>query len=489
MRSLRSRLWLLWVLALAASLVVSYLLYELYETSITAQEQRAEAVVARACESIRAQYGFYVAGWNGGGSSPTAADFRRDVTDAVLLALRGHADVEGGVWSATVGSIAYAFPTYAGTSRKTDLPDAERTNIQSVNLQAERADRPVSKTWGAEQRGLILTACPLGGPYPRLTGWAMTRVQGAPGYDRLRIGLAVAAALVLVMAGWLTWTTRVWDRHVHTIETTLAARVDGSLPALAPTGERELDRLVSALNDAGARLAQSQSHAEEMARRVADAERLATLGRVVAGVAHEIRNPLAAMRLKVENALAGDDRRRRNALEASLPQIARLDRLVDELLTITHPRTPRLEVLELQRWLAEQAEDSREQARGRGINLETCGEAVTAAIDPEMLGRALDNLLLNAIQHTPAGGRIAVSLRAAAETIEIAVANSGAGIAPGLRERLFEPFVTGRADGTGLGLAIARELVQAHGGTVRLTNPGSVAEETVFTLELPWRRS
>lgn len=489
MRSLRSRLWLLWILAVGASAVVSVLLYQLYDASITAQEQRAEAVVARACDAIRARYGFYVAGWNGTGSSPTAPDFRRDLGNVVVVALRDQSGVEGGVWSAAEGPLAYAYPTYQGTSRKTDLPAAERGNIEAINAQAERSDRAVLKSSGSGTQFLILAACPLAGPYARLTGWAMTRVQGSPGYDRLRIGVAVVGTLVLAMAAWMTWLTRVWGRHVRTIETTLAEHGRGTLPTLAPTGERELDRVIGALNDAGMRLAQSQKQAEELAVRAAAAERLAALGRVTAGVAHEIRNPLAAMRLKAENALASDEPRCRKALEASLGQIARLDRLVAELLTMTQRRELRGRMAPLDRWLADRVDQHRETADRAGVILEARAESIEASVDPEMLGRALDNLLLNALQHTPAGGQVTVRARAHDAMLEISVANSGRGIADDIRDTLFEPFVTGRPEGTGLGLAIARELAQAHGGDVRLASAGSPTQDTVFILEVPWRRS
>ena len=119
------------------------------------------------------------------------------------------------------------------------------------------------------------------------------------------------------------------------------------LPRLAPTGERELDRIVAALNTAGARLAEARQRSEALAARVALSERLAALGRVAAGVAHEIRNPIAAMRLRAENALAGDDARRRAALEAILAQIARLDRLIGELLAMTQRRAPAPETVDL----------------------------------------------------------------------------------------------------------------------------------------------
>ena len=104
------------------------------------------------------------------------------------------------------------------------------------------------------------------------------------------------------------------------------------LPRLEPTGERELDRLVHALNATGARLADER-------RRASASERLAAIGRVAAGLAHEIRNPIAAMRLKTENALAVNDQERRvSAMHFILQQIERLDGLLRDLLAMTQRR-------------------------------------------------------------------------------------------------------------------------------------------------------
>ncbi len=225
-----------------------------------------------------------------------------------------------------------------------------------------------------------------------------------------------------------------------------------------------------------------------MAVRVAAAERLAALGRVAAGVAHEIRNPLAAMRLRAENALAaGDEQRARRALTDILGQVARLNALVTELLTITQKREVRPEPVDLAEFLAACLDQHREEAAAREVALTAASRVDRACLDPEIVGRILDNLLLNAIRHTPEGGRVEVGAERTGGGLQITVADTGPGIAPELRASLFEPFVTGRADGTGLGLAIARELADAHGGRLWLLHAGGEApgDGAVFALYLP----
>jgi signal transduction histidine kinase len=131
-----------------------------------------------------------------------------------------------------------------------------------------------------------------------------------------------------VAAALLSGLVVFWSDQIGRIEKALQAYHAGSLPKLPETGERELDRIVIALNDAGRRLEQARQESEGLARKVASGERLASIGRISAGLAHEIRNPIAAMRLKAENALLGDARRKENALTAIIGQIDRLDTLL-----------------------------------------------------------------------------------------------------------------------------------------------------------------
>ena len=109
---------------------------------------------------------------------------------------------------------------------------------------------------------------------------------------------------VLVSGVWLAWLLRRWYHHVNRLEGALARHSFDDLPRLQETGELELDRIVGALNQFSDRLRSSQQESQRLGRELAQAERLAALGRMAAGMAHEIRNPLGAMRLKAENALA-----------------------------------------------------------------------------------------------------------------------------------------------------------------------------------------
>jgi signal transduction histidine kinase len=197
------------------------------------------------------------------------------------------------------------------------------------------------------------------------------------------------------------------------------------------------------------------------------------------------------MQLKAENALAGDDERRRLALSGMLGQIARLNTLVTELLAFAQPRQPVPREVRVTEFLAERAREHADAVDAAGATLVTQSEVATAWFDPELVTRILDNLIGNAIQHASPGTRITVGASRTAESLRLTVADTGSGIEPQLRATLFEPFVTGRPEGTGLGLAIAREIAEAHGGRLVLSHPGGTASGVgaIFLLELPWRSS
>jgi signal transduction histidine kinase len=487
MHSLRSRLIALWVISLVACVAVSLLLVQLYRQSTAAQVGRAEAVVAHACDLIRDRYQFYTAGWQGPVPALDDDILHRDLTAAVALALARQDGVEGGIWQSEAGSLAYAYPTYEGSGPKTDLPAAERDTIRAINDQSASEQQRADQRVALRSQTLLLHACPLNGPIPRLTAWTMTRVQAATGSTPLGLGLAILLALMLGMSALLTRLTLVWSRRVKGIESVLAKEGGGSLPTLERTGERELDRIIDALNEAATRLVAARQQSEALAAQVASSERLAALGRVAAGIAHEIRNPIAAMRLRAENALAGDDARRQKALADMLEQIDRLNTLVSELLAMTQRRKPHAVRVEVRSFLTNRIEGHRAQSNAREVTITVESDVPTAMIDEEMVGRIVDNLLSNAIRHTPSHGRVSVSARGMNGGLRLTVADSGAGVASELRDSLFEPFVTGRADGTGLGLAIARELADAHGGDLTLLDPegAALSRGAVFVLDLP----
>src|SRR5262249_57363778 len=148
------------------------------------------------------------------------------LVEAAQAALARAPGVEGGIWQADAGSLAYAFPTYEGTGPRSDLAEAERTSIRQVNGDVARSERPLTMRQTTRSQVLLLHACPIAGPLPNVTAWTMTRVftgQG-PAYNQLLIGLTVLAVTVLGSAIWLGGILFSWAPKLARLEGAPAAR-------------------------------------------------------------------------------------------------------------------------------------------------------------------------------------------------------------------------------------------------------------------------
>jgi len=207
-------------------------------------------------------------------------------------------------------------------------------------------------------------------------------------------------------------------------------------------------------------------------RELAERERLASLGRMAATVAHEIKNPLSAIKSIAQ--VMREDENLRNEYERDLGLIVgetdRLSQSVTQLLSFARKESPAAQPLSVDELLRSVVDLFRANAREQGIALdcqvrveaELAGKSVSALRD------ALSNLLLNALQATPQGGRVELIAAAADSELLISVQDSGSGVPADLRERIWEPFFTTRQRGTGLGLAIVRKRVQEVGGSASL---------------------
>ena len=219
-------------------------------------------------------------------------------------------------------------------------------------------------------------------------------------------------------------------------------------------------------------------------------DRLVALGKMAAGIAHEIRNPLSS--IKGFATLLGDkfdpDSREQEAASLMVQEVDRLNRSITELLNYARP-TP------LRRQMTDMAEILRNSLRLVAADAETLGvrldiEAVDPAVaqiyvDPDRLNQVLLNLYLNALQAMGQGGTLTVRLQPGQSPglAEIVVRDTGCGIAEELLERVFDPYFTTKPDGTGLGLAMAYKIVDEHGGSMHFAS--RVGEGTTVTVSLP----
>lgn len=223
-------------------------------------------------------------------------------------------------------------------------------------------------------------------------------------------------------------------------------------------------------------------------QRLAQQKRLAALGRLAAGLAHEINTPVAGIasyaQLLRDLTPAGDPRS--PLLEKLEEQAFRVARIVSNLLTLARPSGIERQTVDLSAVVREVVAQIRSEAEGHGVRV-VCqpGEGITVVGNRVQLELVMHNLLRNALQATPAGGEVLVRVERDQDNVSFEVADTGPGIPPALGNRIFEPFVTtkeGRG-GTGLGLAISQDIVHAHGGSLEASHRWP--KGTVVRVQLP----
>jgi signal transduction histidine kinase len=205
-------------------------------------------------------------------------------------------------------------------------------------------------------------------------------------------------------------------------------------------------------------------------------------------VAHEVRNPLMAIKMLVEAALRAANPRpfTPENLAVVHGEVARLERTVQGFLDFARPPALVRQVIDLRRVVGESVALVGTRARQQRVGLEVSQpeQPVVGAVDRGQLCTVLVNLLLNALDAMPSGGRLNVRLERAGEgEVCLSVADTGSGIAAEVEGQLFTPFISTKPTGTGLGLCISRRIVEEHGGHLAGANrPGGGA---CFTVVLP----
>jgi PAS domain S-box-containing protein len=229
---------------------------------------------------------------------------------------------------------------------------------------------------------------------------------------------------------------------------------------------------------------------ERIGNQLQVSERLAALGRVTAGVAHEVKNPLNSMRLWLE-VLKGNmpvDPEHQQAVKMLDSEIDRLDRAVKTFLSFTKPVELRLEETDLRVLLDEVLDAARPSIKKTGLDLtfDYPAEFPPVLVDRQLIHQAVLNLVLNACDFTPSGGHLGIDLRRNGEFAVVSVTDSGSGIAAGDQQKIFQLFFTTRPGGTGIGLANTFRFVQLHNGRIEFDS--QAGRGTTFRVELPLAR-
>jgi signal transduction histidine kinase len=301
--------------------------------------------------------------------------------------------------------------------------------------------------------------------------------------------MAVVAGLLYAAAAWLLPP---WVGWIPVI--ILAGLVGLPAFALGHVAERER-RARAEVERLNAELLGTLTRLQAAQEELVVAERMATVGRLSLKVAHEVRNPIAAIELNAE--LLGDivsDRAEADMAEASTlvgairDQVNALDALTEEYLAFARFPRPHFDEDALNEMVAGLVEFVRPLATRQGIrvDVETDPAVPPMTIDRTLLRQAVLNLIKNGLEAMPQGGHLSVTTRHTGDAVEIAVRDTGPGIQPEVGKRLFEQFFTTKPQGTGLGLYICRQIVDEHGGELRWESRSG--HGTTFTVHLPVKR-
>jgi len=299
----------------------------------------------------------------------------------------------------------------------------------------------------------------------------------------LMAGGLMAAAATLAPP-WIGWT----GVTLLTVLFGMPAVVVGIVAVRERGARGEVERLNAELTGTLNRLQAAQQE-------LLVAERMATVGRLSLKVAHEVRNPIAAIELNAEllqdivRAHPGADMDEATGLVAAIrDQVNTLDALTEEYLAFARFPKPHFEDESINHLLEELAAFVRPVATRQGLTIHVATDPAVPMmeIDRGLLRQAVHNLLKNGMEALSRGGALTLESRADGDAVEIAVSDTGNGITPEVAGRLFEPFFTTKPQGTGLGLSITRQIIDEHGGALSWQHrPGGGA---TFIVRLPVKR-
>lgn len=422
------------------------------------------------------------------------ADYSDPLARLTAITLHRFPDVEGGFYRTTdQGIIGYASGKDSVERTIGSVPSNLAEAIQSLARETAATGAPASRTSQFAGDRIIVATYPVQTD-SATTAWAMQRLSHLSGVsDWPNLAALVALALSIIAVSSLALiTVRDVSSGVAGIEAGLAGLTSDLNRQLPQPDTEELARIAAAINELATTLRGNIARQAGLEQELRQSERLSALGRVVAGVAHEVRNPLAAIKLKAQLADRSNyaPEKLAESFKVITAEIDRLDSLVRRLLELGGQRTLKLELVDMVALVNRRAAFFTDVASLSGVTIDSkpLAERITVQGDADRLGQVVDNIVQNAIEAMPEGGKLTITCSInnedpGAKTAHVSFNDTGSGIAEADLEHIFEPFHTGRDTGTGLGLAIARAIVEEHGG--RLSFDKSAGKGASFVMELP----
>ena len=318
--------------------------------------------------------------------------------------------------------------------------------------------------------------------------------------------LDALVGFLLMGGGIMLLVSLLIDRPVKKMVKVIRRIEDGDLTAKMEEGvndefglvARSFNRMLESQESAHKEV--EMCHAEQMQR----AAKLASLGEIISGIAHEIKNPLTGLSCAVQvfqSEMNEDDNRRAVTTEI-LNHINRLDRTVKDLLNYAKPKPPNFIPLNVNDIQDKAVFFVYPEAKKKNVIVDTMveGEVSDVMMDPDQIQQVFLNLIINAVQAMPDGGKLKISVSEAdlnkeeidgrltalfpgGRAVSVRFEDTGKGIDQEYMDRIFDPFFTKKSKGTGLGLAISQRIVQEHGGEIAVKS--EVNKGSVFTIYLP----
>jgi signal transduction histidine kinase len=359
-----------------------------------------------------------------------------------------------------------------------------------------------------EGEELAATHVALQGPLPGIEGLVVARplddMEADLGHTRSQVILTLLVSILASTLLLLFVSRRFVELPLgRMVEAMRRFREDGTLSLRGPfaqdevgTALQEFARLATELQDARARIEEEQVRRAALEGHLQKLDKLATVGQLSAGLAHEVGSPLQVLegRLKsLERKIGGDESARR-VLAIALEQTQRITRVVKQLLSFARPAPAAVRETDAAEATRSVLEFLELEARRRGVKIEAVLEAAprSVMVDPDHIAQLVLNLVRNALEATPSEGRIQVRIEGspnASEGFRILVEDSGRGMSEDTQSRIFEPFFTTRdaSGGTGLGLAVVRSLAHRYGGQVSVRS--ELGRGSTFVVDLPTRHA
>ncbi len=294
-------------------------------------------------------------------------------------------------------------------------------------------------------------------------------------------------AVFLVALGMMVWV--IW-KALHPLRRLSESCAAISGGHLENVGTRGASGEILALETTFNRMVDALREKEAVEARLRQAQRLSALGTLAAGVAHDVRNPLNAIKLLSSHAIdlvdGGADAPAVKPLQTIRTEVARLEEIVSGFLSLAreseiHPEPTNLDTL-----LQDCVRLFQREAEQRGIRLISEYRAGSAPLllDPKQLNRAVLNVLLNALEACPAGGRVRVFSRLTDRACEIEIRDDGPGLPREVLDRVFDPYYTTKPGGTGLGLSVTRGIIEEHGGNIEIASTPGQGCQVLVSLPL-----